>query len=127
MYSVGAITPSALPGLFLTGKANAGLDAQLAQYQIQLADWTNCPSCNTPEGKAKIQELTNKISETQERIRAAEPSSQSNGPAPRIADQAHDAGQTNVSSQLNVVGVGATASPSAAVTGTIGGLLNIYA
>lgn len=104
--SIGAITSATLPSLSAAGKASAGLDAQLAQYQIQLADWTNCPSCNTPEGKAKIQELTSKVSETQASIRAAEVSSQGDGASLRVV---------------------APAPAAVAVTGSIGSILNDYA
>ncbi|MBV8046053.1 MAG: hypothetical protein JO171_02795 [Paludibacterium sp.] len=41
----------------------AGLDAQLAKYQAELADWQNCPSRTTPEGKAKIKALQQKVDE----------------------------------------------------------------
>ena len=38
--------------------ASAGvLEAQLARYEIKLADWCHCPSGKTPEGKQKIAEL----------------------------------------------------------------------
>lgn len=35
-----------------------GLDAQLNTVRAQLADWVTCPSAKTPEGKAKIKEVT---------------------------------------------------------------------
>lgn len=37
------------------------LQSQLDRYQVQLDDWCHCPSAKTPEGKAKIQDLTNKV------------------------------------------------------------------
>lgn len=48
----GAGTPASQP---------ANLDAELAKYQGQLADWTFCPSGKTPEGKAKIQQISERI------------------------------------------------------------------
>ena len=72
MTSINAIGSPVFPGLFGAGKSTAALEAQLAQYQIKLADWISCPSCSTPEGKAKIQELSNKVSDTQQRIKAAD-------------------------------------------------------
>jgi len=43
-----------------TRASSSVLDAQLSSYQRQLADWCNCPSGKTPEGKAKIRELQDK-------------------------------------------------------------------
>ena len=67
-----AIGSSPLPNLVGSSKSAAGLDAQLAQYQVQLADWVNCPSCKTPEGKAKIAEISAKISNIEQRMKARE-------------------------------------------------------
>jgi hypothetical protein len=53
--------------------SKASLAAEVARYQKQLADCVNCPSTSsTPEGKAAIQELSNKISVDQGRIRQIE-------------------------------------------------------
>lgn len=62
------ITPtgsSLFPG---TSGATFGLDAQLDRYRKQLADCVNCSSAKTPEGKAKIEELSNRIGEIKSRI-----------------------------------------------------------
>lgn len=48
----------------------AGLDVQLAQLQGQLADCVNCASARTPEGKAKIQEISLKIQSIKARMEA---------------------------------------------------------
>lgn len=48
----------------------SGLDVRLDKYKVQLADWVNCPSCKTPEGKAKIQELSDKIAAIEQKIKA---------------------------------------------------------
>jgi len=38
--------------------ANTGiLQSQLNRYQLQLADWCNCPSGKTPQGQQKIAEI----------------------------------------------------------------------
>jgi hypothetical protein len=76
MSSISAVGSSVFSSLFGAGQSTAGLEAQLAKYQVQLADWVSCPSCKTPEGKAKIQELSNKVSDTQQRIKAAATSPQ---------------------------------------------------
>lgn len=48
-----------------TGAGNkasgAILQTQLVRYQAQLDDWCNCPSRTTPQGKARIQDLTLKV------------------------------------------------------------------
>ena len=53
-----------------------GLKAQLARLQKELAECVSCPSSKTQEGKAKIQEISNQIGETESRlksVREAEP------------------------------------------------------
>jgi hypothetical protein len=64
----------------LAGASNAaGLQAQIAQYRIQLNDWVTCVSASTPKGKAEIQSLTGKISADREqiaRLEAGKPHSQ---------------------------------------------------
>jgi hypothetical protein len=49
--------------------SRAGLEAQLDTYKKQLADWVDCPSGKTPEGKKKIEDLNNKVSVTEARIK----------------------------------------------------------
>ncbi|MEI7611644.1 MAG: hypothetical protein WCK63_01980 [Betaproteobacteria bacterium] len=77
---VNAIGLSNYSGYVRTGDSQTSLDVRLAQYESQLADWKSCPSCKTPEGKAKITELTSKISEIKQRQNAAEVVNQSAGP-----------------------------------------------
>jgi hypothetical protein len=43
----------------------------LDKYKGQLADWVNCPSCKTPEGNAKIQEVSDKIAAIEQKIKGA--------------------------------------------------------
>lgn len=68
---LGAIGTSAIATTIGVGRSAAGLEARLAQYEIKLADWENCPSCKTAEGKAKIADLSGKVSEIKQRIAAA--------------------------------------------------------
>lgn len=63
----------------------AGLDAQLSQLQSQLADCVNCASARTPEGKAKIQEISLKIQSLKARIEA-----QAAARKPEPTAQAHE-------------------------------------
>ena len=41
--------------------APANLDAEKAKVESQLADWVHCVSAKTPEGKAKIEQLSAKL------------------------------------------------------------------
>ncbi|UCV21533.1 hypothetical protein [Ferribacterium limneticum] len=52
------------------------LRAQLARFEAELANWENCPSCKTTEGKARIAEIAGKISDIKHRMEAAELSKQ---------------------------------------------------
>jgi peptidoglycan hydrolase CwlO-like protein len=62
------------PGISLSsnGGPSAGVDALLAKYQAQLADWEHCPSHTTPEGKAKIKELQTKVDELKQQQKSAD-------------------------------------------------------
>ena len=60
-----APTPSINPAAQL-----AGLEAQIAQYQKQLADCVNCDTATTLTGQSAIEELSAKINVTKERLEA---------------------------------------------------------
>jgi hypothetical protein len=102
------------------GTSSGVLEAQLNRYQIQLADWCNCPSGKTPEGKAKIQDLQNKANAVQaqlDRIAAAK------------AAQASSANQANAnpapgSNDTTTPGISTSATASAK---TVGGSLDTFA
>jgi len=128
MPSINAIGSSIFPSLFGPGQSTAGLEAQLAKYQVQLVDWVSCPSCKTPDGKAKIQELSNKVSDTQQRIKAAAISPQNLQPAVRVANSTVDGNKNQTVPSLNVGGLGGRSSLSLpTVTGTSGRFLNVFA
>lgn len=62
------ITPAG-SSVFPTASGSAvGLEAQLERCRKQLSDSVNCTSSKTPEGKARIEELSNRISEIKTRI-----------------------------------------------------------
>jgi len=71
-----AIGSSSLASPGFVGNSVSGLDVQLDKYKGQLANWVNCPSCKTPEGKAKIQELSDKIAAIEKKIKAPQPQRQ---------------------------------------------------
>jgi hypothetical protein len=52
--------------------APGGAQAQLAKLQSDLSDWVHCVSCHTPEGQAKIAEITAKIQDLQKSVSAAD-------------------------------------------------------
>lgn len=54
------------------GNSSVGLQTQLAQSEIKLADWVSCPSCHTPEAKAKIAEWSDKVSAIKQKIAQAD-------------------------------------------------------
>jgi hypothetical protein len=95
-----AIGSSTYASPAVVGKPAAGLETQLEQYKVKLADWVNCSSC-PPEGKAKIAELTNKISEIKQRLEATD-AAKTVADAPRDKDKAATALTGIVGSRLDV-------------------------
>jgi hypothetical protein len=64
---------SSISGAFNAPSAGGGaLDAELAKCDRQLADWVHCPSGKTPEGKAKIEEITARRDTVKARIHTRE-------------------------------------------------------
>lgn len=51
-----------------SGASTAVLEAQHANLQRQLADWECCSSAKTPEGKAKIKELSDRSRTVEARL-----------------------------------------------------------
>ena len=91
-----------------TGTSTGFLESQLNRYQAQLADWCNCPSAKTPEGKAKIQEISDKAGavKTQlDRINAAksrQPSGLRNTNTNSTPGASADTAATTIGSFLDV-------------------------
>jgi hypothetical protein len=56
--------------------------AQLSRYEVQLADWCNCPSGKTAEGKKKIEELQQKADAAKAQLTAAESAGDAQDPSP---------------------------------------------
>jgi len=115
-------TISALGSPVYTGQSGAGstagLDAQLARYQVQLSDWVNLSSCNIPEGKANIQELSDKVHETKQIDR----------PNVQVAGLGNDGNQNKTTPTINVAGSGSRSSiDPASASGAVGTQLNVYA
>lgn len=91
VQAIGSGSSAGVPG---AGVSSGALEAQLNRYQIQLADWCNCPSGKTPEGKAKIQQIQAKADAVKaqlDRIEAAktrQPSTADAANAPPAAQSA---------------------------------------
>ena len=124
-----AIGSSSFPNLAGSGKSTAGLEGQLAQYQVQLADWVNCPSCKTPEGKAKIAAISAKISDIEQRMKAQNVAKRGDD-----SDQSAN-GSTTIASQdsplskgsVEAVRAGASITLSRVSIGPIGTRVDVYA
>jgi len=114
-----AIGPSASPGPAGVDKSTAGLEARLDQYKIKLADWVSCPSCKTPEGKAKISEISDKISEIRTRIDAITASKSNTQPAPPNAKT-----PAGIAANRDAL---VPASASGLATATVGSRLDTFA
>lgn len=128
MSSVSVIGLSAFPSASGATKSIAVLNAQLVKYQVQLADWVNCASCNTQEGKGEIRELSDRLSETQQRIKAEDAHRQGSSSVVRTAESNINDNLRMVLPVLNVVAFGSRSSRSApSTTDTIGGLINVLA
>ena len=56
------------------------LDAQLRTYRAQLADWVTCPSAKTPQGKAKIEQISAKLASVENEIKKKSDPASSSGP-----------------------------------------------
>ena len=67
-----AIGSSFVSGSLDSYPSRSTLDSEVARYKKQLADCVSCPSSNTLEGKANIQEISSKISADQAHIRKIE-------------------------------------------------------
>ncbi|MFM2287997.1 MAG: hypothetical protein RL684_1140 [Pseudomonadota bacterium] len=77
---------SAYPSpLRANGGSRTSLDAEVAQCQRRLADLVTCPSSKTPEGKAAMQALSDKITAARAQIQQA-PSAAAPGPGPGRVD-----------------------------------------
>ena len=66
--------------------ARANASAELVKYESQLSDRVHCASSKTPQGKAKIAEITDKIESIKARVKRAE-----HAKPPTPAEQAPDA------------------------------------
>jgi hypothetical protein len=124
---LGAIGLSTVDGPSGFVKSTAGIEVQLAQYEIQLSDWINCPSCKKPKGKAKIAEISDKISDIKQRVKSAEVQRQ-NAPTKFMGAGTSIVQRTDTSVPVaNAQVVVRSNSPTILQTGSIGSRLNAFA
>ena len=124
-----AIGSSTFTSPVVTGASTAGLESQLDKCKTQLADWVSCPSHVTPEGKAKIEEISNKISELEQRIKTTDAARRSNNPTLTNTNTSSDINKDSTTSALSLSNqLGDTALlASTPPSGAIGSLLNVFA
>lgn len=118
---------SALGGGY-TGQSSTSLEAKLSQYKQKLADWVSCPSSKTPEGKAKIKEFSDKVSDTQKRIQTIqtarqEPPSASAAIKTPVISQTDSSARPNTSQHV----LEQASARSASFTSTVGSRVNVFA
>jgi hypothetical protein len=134
--AVGASTTTTSSGYGAAGQtgalrgSRAGLEAQLNTYKKQLADWVDCPSGKTPEGKKKIESLDDKVSTTQARIKELDKTLSKSASGSNLnADTKADSqriGDNPISSVSDVKTVQATTRANSAGAGP-GGVIDTFA
>jgi hypothetical protein len=67
-----AVDPSLSVGSIGAPTSAGILQSQLSRYQVQLADWSHCPSGTTAEGKRKIADLQAKADATEIQLKQVE-------------------------------------------------------
>ena len=65
----------------MPARTSPNLEAQMRTCRAQLADWVTCPSAKTPEGKAKIEQISSKLDSIKNQIKQSGVSSSSAEPA----------------------------------------------
>ena len=65
--TVGAGSSGFIPGAAPT---RTSLEGEVDTCRKQMADWVTCPSASTPEGKAKIKDISERMSVAQSRLDA---------------------------------------------------------
>ena len=53
-------------------RSSPDLDAKVRTYRAQLADWVTCSSAKTPEGKAKIDQISAKLDSVKGQIKKSD-------------------------------------------------------
>lgn len=98
----------------------ASLQAQVDQYQHQLSDCVNCDSSKTAEGKQQIEEISNKIAATKQRIQELTTAQRPNANSGSQSVQGHTVRNAEpTSQQVNVSTQAPTSVSQSADSSTI--------
>jgi hypothetical protein len=120
---VSAINSATFASYATAGRPAVNLEAQLDRLKAQLADWVNCPSCNTIEGKTKIAEISGKISEIVTQMKSADDAKIGNSAATADSNIFADNKASNVISATDSV----KSTSSSLPVGPLGSRLDIFA
>ena len=122
--AVGSASVSAVSATSGGGFGTAGLEAQIARYEKQLADCVNCSSAKTPEGKKAIAEISNKISSARARIDEVQSTKQVTRPAAAIAGTASRSSVAPDASPATADG--GKLAQTKSVYSTVGSLVDVF-
>jgi hypothetical protein len=121
--AIGSPTLSSAAG---SGTSTAGLEAQLARCQKDLSEHVNCNSAKTPEGKAAIEALSNRINSVKTRIEEISNTQSSRHPATLNATDANTNSQAAAPIAKEITGIDA-ASASKSSEAIAGSRLDVFA
>lgn len=120
---LGAIGSSPFSGTIGTGASTGVLEARLAEYERQLSDRVHCSSAKTPEGKAAIRTLSDKISIVKKRIEEADSAKSAGRPTvPNIKTSANP----NKDAAAPIAGIDPASAPRSP-NDRVGALLDAFA
>lgn len=71
MSSIGSVGPVASASTSSSVAGAGGLQFDKAKCEARLADWVHCVSASTPQGKARIEELSTQLRGIEAQIRKA--------------------------------------------------------
>ena len=117
---------SSLPTGAVGAPASTGiLETQLSRYEIQLADWCNCPSRTTPQGKEKIAELQAKADAVKTQLKQADDARSRR----KVADTqtGSDSTDLRVRSTVGTDQRPTSTAPDPRPTSTVGSLIDVLA
>jgi len=77
MVAIARTSMSASASGGMRARTPPNLEAQMRTCRAQLADWVTCPSAKTPEGKAKIEQISSKLDSIKDQIKKSGVSSSS--------------------------------------------------
>ena len=126
---VRAIGSSAFAYGVATATSVTGLEAQYDRLKSQLTDWECCSSAKTPEGKAKIREISDKVREVETRLEKVKDAKPTRQPVSLNADATSKVSTRIESDQLRVTGK-ATIEPISTPDSekrAVGSHLNVFA